>query len=137
MEFNATFLVSAISFIVFVFLMNQIFYAPLEQIIGEREKLVDDTLNEANKAKTQAEQLLQDRENKLNKATEEHKKIINEEVKKANTKADLLISKTKSHSVEKIKEQKAELDSNTAEVEEHLKKHIEGLAEQISTKILG
>ena len=84
MEFNATFLVSAISFIVFVFLMNKIFYAPLEQIIGEREKLVDDTLNEAKKSKEEVSRLLSERESKLNKASEDCKSIINTKIAKTN-----------------------------------------------------
>ncbi len=137
MEFNATFLVSAISFIVFVFLMNKIFYAPLEQIIGEREKLVGDTLNEAYSLKEEANRLLQDREAKLNKATEDHKKIINDGVKKANSKADLLLSEAKSNAVESLKELKAELDNKTLEAKQELNEHIKGLAEQITTKILG
>ena len=35
MEFNATFLVSAISFIVFTFVMNKIFYNPLGRVISK------------------------------------------------------------------------------------------------------
>ena len=37
MEFNATFLVSAISFILFVFIMNAILYKPVIKIMEERE----------------------------------------------------------------------------------------------------
>ena len=36
MEFNATFFVTAISFIVFTFIMNKIFYTPLTKVIDER-----------------------------------------------------------------------------------------------------
>ena len=38
MEFNATFIVSAISFIIFVVLMNIILYAPLQKVVEERKK---------------------------------------------------------------------------------------------------
>ena len=39
MEFNATFLVSFVSFIVFVVLMNQILYRPLDKIVRERKSI--------------------------------------------------------------------------------------------------
>ena len=85
MEFNATFLVSAISFLVFVFIMNKIFYAPLTDIIEKREKLVDDTLNEAKNSRDKASGILTERENKLTKARDDKKKIISSSVEKANT----------------------------------------------------
>lgn len=37
MEFNATFIITTISFILFTFIMNKIFYAPLGKIIDERQ----------------------------------------------------------------------------------------------------
>ena len=42
MEFNATFLATIISFIVFVFLMNKILYAPILNIMEERKNFIND-----------------------------------------------------------------------------------------------
>ena len=50
MEFNATFLVSAISFIVFTILMNKILYAPLEKIVDERENFINGNYSDAKNA---------------------------------------------------------------------------------------
>lgn len=47
MEFNATFLISAISFILFTLIMNKIFYKPLERVMDERQKFIDDTKSDA------------------------------------------------------------------------------------------
>jgi F0F1-type ATP synthase membrane subunit b/b' len=41
MEFNGTFFVTIITFIVFVFLMNKILYAPILNIMEERKNFVD------------------------------------------------------------------------------------------------
>ena len=41
MEFNATFLATIISFIIFVLLMNKILYAPILNIMEERRKFID------------------------------------------------------------------------------------------------
>lgn len=43
MEFNATFFVTAISFIVFTFIMTKFFYAPLTKVIDEREDFINKT----------------------------------------------------------------------------------------------
>ena len=47
MEFDATFLISIISFIVFVFIMNKIFYAPILEIMQRRENYVKDNFEQA------------------------------------------------------------------------------------------
>lgn len=137
MEFNATFLVSAISFILFVFLMNKIFYAPLEKIIYEREKLVDDTLNEAKKSREMATGLLEERERKLNKAFDDSKKIINDGVLKANKTSKELTSNAKNDSINEINIQKEKLDAQSGKIREELESSSKEIAEQIISKILG
>ena len=42
MEFNATFLATIISFLVFVFLMNKILYEPMGRIVAERKTFIDE-----------------------------------------------------------------------------------------------
>ena len=62
MEFNATFLISAISFVVFTFIMNAIFYKPLTEIIEEREKFINKTLDDAKNSQNIAQELLKNKE---------------------------------------------------------------------------
>lgn len=137
MEFNATFIVSAISFLVFVYLMNKIFYAPLTNIITEREKLVDDTLNEAKNSRENASNLLQERENKLNRAHEKSKKIISESVENANLKSKELSEKAKNDSIAEINKQKSDLKEQNDLVKNKLDNVVKDLADVIETKILG
>ena len=47
MEFDATFLIVVISFLVFIFIMNKIFYAPILNIMQERQKLVENNFTSA------------------------------------------------------------------------------------------
>ena len=137
MEFNATFLVSAISFILFVFLMNKIFYAPLTDIISEREKLVDDTLNEAKNSRDTASGLLAERESKLNKAYDDSKKLISESVENANLQAKERKQKAKNNSVNEINRQKANLSDENDRIKSNLDNTVKDLAEVITSKILG
>ncbi len=137
MEFNATFLVSAISFIVFVFLMNMIFYAPLEKIMTEREKLVKDTLDDAQMAKQDAEKLLFDRDMKLSQADDASKKIINDSVKKANENSKEQLDKVKASSIEEINSRKIKLNEENDDVKSKLAETEKELAKVISQKVLG
>ena len=61
MEFNATFIISAISFIVFTLIMNAIFYKPLQKVVSERQKFIDETLEEAKVHTKKSEAILKDR----------------------------------------------------------------------------
>ena len=137
MEFNATFLVSAISFIVFVFLMNKIFYAPLEKIIIKREQLVDDTLNEAKISRDNALSLLQEREDKLIKASNDSKSIVNNMVSVANENARTKTAEAKNSSIEQLKIHKQELDQQAVTAKNELCGTVQEIANQIVEKILG
>ena len=48
MEFNGTFLIATISFIIFTLLMNKILYKPINDIIEKRNMLLDDNKTKVN-----------------------------------------------------------------------------------------
>jgi len=136
MEFNATFLVSAISFIMFVFIMNIIFYAPLEKIINEREKLVADTIDEANKASDEAQKLLQDRDEKLRNTAIESKNYITKKLEKANFDVKNEISKAKAESIKQINDYKKELEKQEEQISDELSQTIDDTAKIIMAKVM-
>ncbi len=137
MEFNATFLVSAISFLVFVFLMNKIFYAPLSNIIEKREKLVVDTLNDARTSREIASGILTERENKLTKALEDSKKIISSGLENANSTSKEILQQAKNDSTNEINAQKMNLQTQNDDVKSRLGNTVNELADVITSKILG
>ena len=95
MEFNATFIVSAISFIIFVVLMNIILYAPLQKVVEERKKTVDNNYNEANANSEKSTALLKDRADKILKAGQDAKSVINAKSNDANIKRDEITQSAK------------------------------------------
>ncbi len=137
MEFNATFLISAMSFILFTIIMNKIFYKPLENIMNERQKFINDNKLDAKNSSERAETLLKDRETRLNKSVDESKKLIADKVNKANENSNNLISKAKQKSTEDIISAKNELSIHAAEAENELNSKVQALAEVISSKLLG
>lgn len=137
MEFNATFIVSAISFIIFVVLMNIILYAPLQKVVEERKKTVDNNYNEANANSEKSTALLKDRADKILKAGQDAKSIINAKSNDANIKRDEITQSAKEESLKNIEANREYFDNATQEAKEVLKANVVGLAQSISDKFLG
>lgn len=137
MEFNATFLVSAISFIVFTFVMNKIFYNPLGRVISERQKFLDETRNDALFSNNKAEAILKDRDDKLSKSVADAKRLVADKVNEANENSRTLTGKAKQKSMEEITSAKLSLHDEANQSKEELKNKVKDLAEVISSKVLG
>ena len=56
-EFNATFLVAMLSFVVFIMIMNAIFYRPILNIMRKRDEYINSNYDEAKAFSEQAEKL--------------------------------------------------------------------------------
>ena len=137
MEFNATFLVSFVSFIVFVVLMNQILYRPLDKIVRERKQFVDGNYNDANTANQKASALIKDRADRIAKAGSDARKTMVEITDTAKNEKAQVCARAKNVANEEVKAKKEELANTSRQVSEELKGHVVGIAETISSKILG
>ena len=137
MEFNATFLVSAISFIIFTFIMNIIFYKPIEKIMDERQRFINEAKSDALNSNTRADEILKDRETRLNKSIADSKKIVAEKVNTANENSRALTGQAKQKSQEEIASAKLNLQQEAQLSKEELKAKVKDLAEVISSKITG
>lgn len=137
MEFNATFLVSAISFLVFTFIMNLIFYKPLEKIINERQSIIDGSFAEAEASKKVAGSIRLEREQKLSETLKQSKKIISDKVNEANNNSKSLTGEAKNFSQQQINSAKENLNNEAGKTSEELKLRVKDLAEIISAKVLG
>ena len=137
MEFNATFLVSIVSFVLFTLLMNKIFYVPVSNIIREREELIKNTLDEANSMQKQADGLNEECASKLNSASSESRKIISDNVDAANKEASSVIAEARKNYSDIVSANKGELEKQSMAVREELKSKVDSLAEDIVARVLG
>ena len=136
-EFNATFLIAMISFVVFIIIMNAILYKPIQSIISERENYIDSNLKAAKDSKTKAQGLLDDREAKLTEASANSRQIVSGRVQRENENAKKLTEKAKTDSQMNIASVKENLRKEELETANSLSGNIKELAESISEKILG
>ena len=137
MEFNATFLVSMFSFIVFVFLMNKIFYAPVTDIINEREKLMNSNYDDTQEMSGKANALIKEREDKLSEAETSARKTIAEQIQESNARSKETIREAAEKSSLVISDKKSELKQEYSEAQTVLNSQIESLAEAVVSKVLG
>lgn len=137
MEFDATFLIAAISFVVFVFIMNKILYAPVLKIMKARQDFVEQNFNEAKEIDKQTSEKHEYRNSELEKSRAAARKIIAEKSQQYKTEATKQISDFKSESYENISKERDGLRQSAIEAKEILKDNIVEIAKGISSKILG
>lgn len=137
MEFNATFLVSIISFILFTLIMNKIFYKPLDKIMTERQEFIDGTLSDAKISNDKAAALLKDKDEKLQDSLVKNKKLIADSALDANNKAAQLKQNAKLSSKEYVENVKVKLQNDAINLNEQLSDEVEDLAKIIADKIMG
>ena len=137
MEFNATFFVAIISFLVFTFVMSKIFYAPLEQIVAERKGIVSKDYEDTKNFEMMSDELLKNRENRLSRADEEAGKLLSDKLNEADAKSKNDVELAGQKSVETIAENSNRLKQEKESAEVSLKGDVVGLAELISSKVLG
>ncbi len=137
MEFDATFLISVISFVVFVLIMNKIFYAPVLKIMQERQNFVDDNFNTARKTKeeTIAQTKLHDTE--LEHTRDEARTKVAAESKRLKLESSQAISEYRKELNENIKQEKENLKNSAIEAKEVLKDNVVDIAKNISEILLG
>ena len=136
MEFNATFLISAISFILFTLLMNKIFYKPLGKIMNERENFINDNLNDAKISNDKAEFLLKDKDEKLAKSLIEARAIVTKELDATNKQSAQITAQAKQKAKDEVDLAKQNLSYEVEGFEDELNSKINELSEFLKNKII-
>lgn len=137
MEFNATFLVTIITFIVFVFLMNKILYAPILNIMEERKNVIDSNYKFAGENDAKAEELVAEKEEKLAEAKEDAREKYNEVMDGYKSEKAEIISESQNSARNELEASKVELTNLSNEVKDGLKTRMTDLANDIVEKVIG
>ena len=137
MEFNGTFLVTIISFLLFVFLMNKILYAPIRNIVEIRQEMIDDNYTSADKNNQKAEELNTERENKLVEAKDDARKQYNEIIGDFKSQRTAIIQTAQTEATQELENEYNNLNSVSNEAKEVLKSRMTDLANDIVEKVLG
>lgn len=137
MEFDATFLVAVISFILFVFVMNKIFYAPILNIMQERQKLVEDNFTSAKHTNEETDKKVKYRDDELEKSRDEARNKIAQESQRLKQERSKVISEYKDELFGNISKEKENLRNSALAAKETLKDNVVDIAKDISQRLLG
>lgn len=137
MEFNGTFLVTIITFIVFVFLMNKILYAPLLKVMQERKDFIDGNYKFAQDCDAKSEELTGVINEKLTEAKDDAREKYTATLDEYKSKRAEIVAEAQSSAVEELEQAKVELTNLSNEVKEGLKGSMTSLANDIVEKVIG
>lgn len=137
MEFDATFLIAVISFIVFIFIMNKIFYAPILKIMQERQSFVEQNFEAAALTNKETEKQVNYRNDELEKSRDEARSLIAVHSQALKAEKSKKISDYKNELYSDIAKQRENLRNSALEAKETLKDNIVDIAKDISQMLLG
>lgn len=136
LQIDGTFIVIGVSFIVFMLIMQVIFYGPMFKIKKQRQDYIEENEHQTANMNKSAEKLLQKQEEELKQARTASKDVISKVVEDANAAKNTAVkdaSKKASESLEKAKEQVLQ---KKQDAKESLSKEVFALAEDIVGKVL-
>lgn len=137
MDFDATFFIAAISFILFTIIMNKIFYAPVMKMMEDRENYVASNYIAAEDAKVKIKENTDLKNSKLEETRNEGRGIISDksnEVKRQNTEKIRSAKQTTIDNITKMKEELVQEAKNSKEV---LFANVVDISKEISRTLLG
>lgn len=137
-EFNATFIVAIFSFVVFILIMNAIFYNPILSIMKARQQYIDDNYNTAKAFNSSSEEIIENRNNQIAQVQDNSRKVIKTAIDKAHEIATKEVQKAREDNKFEIQKQKELLQQKETVLKENLKNDvISDLSSIIVSKIIG
>lgn len=137
-EFNATFLIAMLSFVVFIMIMNTIFYKPVLNIMRKREEYIKSNYENAKQNSEQAQAFDTERTEKLRETHENCRHNIRDSVDKAQRLAHKKTHDVKERVKIELQSQKENLTNQGLELENTVKSTVvKDLASSITSKLLG
>lgn len=137
MEFNGTFFVTIITFIVFVFLMNKILYVPILNIMEARKSFIDDNYKTASANEAKVIQIAEEKNGLLTNAREKAREVYNEKIENYKNKRIEIISEAQNSAKEDFQKNEIELQNVSNDVKNNLKNSMTDLANDIVEKVIG
>ncbi len=137
MEFNGTFFATIITFIVFVFLMNKVLYAPILSIMEKRKNFMDSNYKQAEDNNIKFEQLSSEKDEKLLEAKNDARKKYVEVIEEFKNQRNGILLDKQDFENERYKNSQLELENLSNDAKQSLKNNMSYLANDIVEKVIG
>ena len=128
----------AVANIIILFVLLRIFlFKPLNKMKQERTRTIQENLDSAEKARTEAEELKEQYENTIGEAKEEAKNIIMKAHEDAESERAAIIKKAHEEADQKVAEADKEIENERKKVLRQAQSQIADLAIEAASKIVG
>ena len=131
-----TLLAQIVNFLILLFILQRFLYKPLLKFIDKRKDIIEEGLENADRAKEELSQIYKIKDEKIVESEITGLKIINDSKKIAVQKSSSILREAEKKSDDLIKETKKILDEQKKEAFLELKKEISDLAFLTAEKIL-
>lgn len=131
-------IVETVANIIILFILLRIFlFKPINKMKNERTRTIQENLDSAEKARTEAEELKEQYENTIGDAKEEAKNIIMKAHDDAESERAAIIKKAHEEADQKVAEADKEIESERKKVLRQAQSEIADLAIEAASKIVG
>ena len=135
MEFNATFIVSAVSFVVFTLIMNKILYQPVSDIIAKRKEYIDNNSAVTKENLDNARAIVEAKDKEILVSKTEAKNTLMSAVENANHEKANKEVQLKEEMNNKVSEQKVVLNDEKQKTTMEMKANIDDISDSILSKL--
>lgn len=137
LEVNLTMILFAISFLVFIYLLNFTLYKPVGKIVEDRKNLIEGSYEKSKEYASDASKIFETYEKKIKEARQEAKKIIEDIIYVAKAEKAERVSSLVKTLVKEKEQAVVEIQKELQIKKEALQSKIHELKDLITEKILG
>ena len=138
LKFEFWYIFETVANVLILFVLLRIFlFKPLNKIINERTQSIQNDIDSAKKAKSEAEELKEQYESTIGDAKEEAKNILMTAHEDAESERDAIIKKAHEDAEQKVAEADKEIESERKKVLRQAQSEIADLAIEAASKIVG
>lgn len=133
---DGTFIIAAISFIIFMIIMKYILFKPLTTVIDQREKFYEKNSKTAVESKKKAQNVLAQKELELSQARTNASNLVKEISQFASRQREETLKQAKKEAGENIEKTKQELDEQSLNAKNELRNEISNFVNKIASLVL-
>ena len=126
-----------VTFICLLLILRKVAWKPILQTLDEREKIIQDSLNEAEKARREAQKTLNEQSEILEKARKQALEMIEKSRKTAETAKEEIISKAGAEAQQMLERAKREIELSRDKAIEEIKDLSVELSMAATAKLIG
>lgn len=135
-EFNATFVMQIVNFLIFFLLLRHFLFKPVTEFMDKRTKTIEASIEEAELKNKESDKLKLQYEEKLNEIKKERNQIIEDATRRAQSRGDEIVSSADEEARKTVERARTEIEREKQKMMNDLKGEISQLAIAAAEKVI-